>query len=135
MWIGSRVMSTPAKSRPILTISRRASSVRLRGTLVMSSATVPSGNPRPSMSSVCSARGEQHRHGVEHLEVTDAQVPADRADTVVVVVLEQVDREPLLVAVEALVVLHQLLVEHVQDRLAGDVGHVIRTRLRSAAER
>ena len=43
MWIGSRVMSTPAKSRPMLTISRSASSVRLRGTLVMSSATLPSG--------------------------------------------------------------------------------------------
>ncbi len=54
-----------------------------------------------------------------------AQVAADGADAVTVVVLEQVHGEPLLVAVELLVVLHQLLVEHVQDRLAGDVGHVI----------
>ena len=56
MWIGSRVMSTPAKSLPMLTISRSASSVRLRGTFVMSSATVPSGKPRPSLISVCSER-------------------------------------------------------------------------------
>ena len=42
MWIGSRVMSMPAKSRPMLTISLSASSVRRRGTFVMSSATVPS---------------------------------------------------------------------------------------------
>src|SRR4029078_6976885 len=56
MRIGSRVMSTPAKSRPMLTISRSASRVRLRGTLVMSSATVPSGKPRPSLICVCSSR-------------------------------------------------------------------------------
>ena len=56
MWIGSRVMSTPAKSRPIRTISRSASWIRFRGTTVMSSATVPSGKPRPSLISVCSAR-------------------------------------------------------------------------------
>ena len=41
--------------------------------------------------------------------------------------------EPLLVAVD-LVVLHQLLVEHVQDRLAGDVGHVVGAGGRGAAE-
>ena len=56
MWIGSRVMSTPAKSRPTFTISRSACRMRARGTLVMSSATVPSGKPRPSSISVCSAR-------------------------------------------------------------------------------
>ena len=56
MWMGSLVMSTPAKSRPTFTISRSASWMRLRGTTVMSSATVPSGNPRPSLISVCSAR-------------------------------------------------------------------------------
>ena len=54
--MGSRVMSTPAKSRPMFTISRSASSVRLRGTFVMSRATEPSGKPRPSLISVCSAR-------------------------------------------------------------------------------
>ena len=42
-------------------------------------------------------------------------------------------REPLLVAVD-LVVLHQLLVEHVQDRLAGDVGDVVGAGRRGAAE-
>ncbi len=56
MWIGSLVMSTLAKSRPTFTISRSASWIRLRGTTVMSSATVPSGKPRPSSISVCSAR-------------------------------------------------------------------------------
>ena len=34
-------------------------------------------------------------------------------------------REPLLVAGDRLGVLHQLLVEHVHDRLAGDVGDVV----------
>src|SRR5580704_5942920 len=68
IWIGSRVMSTPAKSRPMLTISRNASSVRRRGTLVMSSATVPSGKPRPSLISVCSAR-ERRRVVLDHLHV------------------------------------------------------------------
>ena len=43
--------------------------------------------------------------------------------------------EPLLVAVDLLVVLHQLLVEHVQQRLAGDVGDVVRARGGGAAER
>ena len=56
MWMGSRVMSMPAKSRPMFTISRSASRMRLRGTLVMSSAIVPSSKPRPSLISVCSAR-------------------------------------------------------------------------------
>ena len=43
--------------------------------------------------------------------------------------------EPLLVAVHGLVVLHELLVEHVQDRLAGDVGDVGGALHRGAAER
>ena len=42
--------------------------------------------------------------------------------------------EPLLVAVHRLVVLHELLVEHVQDRLAGDVGDVGGAASRGAAE-
>ena len=56
--IGSRVMSTPAKSLPMLTILRSASRVRLRGTFVMSSQMPePSApTPRPSRISVCSAR-------------------------------------------------------------------------------
>ncbi len=51
-------MSTPAKSLPMFTISRRASSVRLRGTTVMSSEIPPPfwPTPRPSLISVCSAR-------------------------------------------------------------------------------
>ena len=41
------------------------------------------------------------------------------------IVLQQIGREPLLVAVDLLAVLHQLLVEHVQDRVTGDVGDVV----------
>ena len=42
--------------------------------------------------------------------------------------------EPLLVAVDRVVVAHELLVEDVQDRLAGDVGDVGGALLRGAAE-
>ena len=51
------------------------------------------------------------------------------------VVLDDGGDEPLLVAVDLLVVLHQLLVEHVQQRLAGDVGDVVGARRGGAAER
>src|SRR3712207_7326243 len=42
--------------------------------------------------------------------------------------------EPLLVAVDLLVVAHELLVEDVQQGLAGDVGDVVRARRGGAAE-
>ena len=94
MWIGSRVMSTPAKSRPMLTISRSASSVRRRGTLVMSSATVPSGKPRPSLISVCSARETTSREASSSLLgayfsmkrsplALSSQAPSPRAPSVI----------------------------------------------------
>src|SRR5215216_5159007 len=67
MWIGSRVMSTPAKSRPMLTISRSASSVRLRGTLVMSSATVPSGEPAALVDLRLLGAGDDVARGELHL--------------------------------------------------------------------
>ena len=51
-----------------------------------------------------------------------------------VVVLHERGDEPLLVAVDLRVDLHQLLVEHVQQRLAGDVGDVVRARGGGAAE-
>ena len=222
MWIGSLVMSTPAKSRPTFTISRSASWMRLRGTTVMSSATVPSAKPRPSLISVCSARetdvargqlhlvgrvllhealalgvvevgalaagalgdqqaepgerggvvldhlhvhqrradavghgdavagadqgvgggvvdlavaagGEDHGLGGEELHRAVADVARDRARDPPLVVLHERRGEPLLVAVH-LVVLHQLLVEHVQHRLAGDVRHVVGAGGRGAAE-
>ena len=63
-----------------------------------------------------------------------AQVAADRADAAAVVVLEQIGGEPLLVAVDLVAELHQLLVEHVQDRVAGDVGDVVGAGGRGAAE-
>ena len=50
-----------------------------------------------------------------------------------VVVAHERGGEPLLEALH-LVVLHQLLVEHVQQRLAGDVGHVVGAGGRRAAE-
>ena len=61
-------------------------------------------------------------------------VARDRAAALARVVLHERGDEPLLVAVDLLVVLHQLLVEHVQQRLAGDVGHVVGARRRGAAE-
>jgi hypothetical protein len=59
---------------------------------------------------------------------------ATQPDAVAVLVADEGGGEPLLVAVDGLGVLHELLVEHVQDRLAGDVGHVVRAGLRGAAE-
>ena len=75
------------------------------------------------------------RLGGEQLHRAVADVARDRADAVAVVVLHEAGDEPLLVAVDLLVVLHQLLVEHVQQRLAGDVGDVVRARGGGAAER
>ena len=72
--------------------------------------------------------------GVEHLQAAVAQVAADRADAPAVAVLKQVGGEPLLVAIDLLAMLHQLLVEHVQDRVAGDVRHVVGARGRGATE-
>ena len=48
------------------------------------------------------AGGEDRGLGVEHLERAVAQVAADRADAAALVVLEEVGREPLLVAVDLL---------------------------------
>ena len=79
--------------------------------------------------------GEDHGLGVEHLHVAVAEVAADRADAPAVVVLQEVGGEPLLVAVDRVAVLHQLLVENVEDRVAGDVGHVVGPRRRRSAER
>ena len=56
-----------------------------------------------------------------------------RAGDAAVVVAHERGGEPLLEALH-LVVLHQLLVEHVQQRLAGDVGHVVGAGGRGAAE-
>ena len=63
--------------------------------------------------------------GGEQLHRAVADVAGDRAAAVALVVLHERGDEPLLVAVDLLVVLHQLLVEHVQQRLAGDVGDVV----------
>ena len=68
---------------------------------------------------------------IRPLRTSRAITPQQRAR----LVLQQRGREPLLVALDRLVVLHQLLVEHVQDRLAGDVGDVGGALHRGAAER
>ena len=81
------------------------------------------------------AGGEDHRLGGEQLHRAVADVARDRAAALAVVVLHERGDEPLLVAVDLLVVLHQLLVEHVQQRLAGDVGDVVGAGGGGAAER
>ena len=79
------------------------------------------------------AAREDHRLRGEQLHRAVADVARDAAGDVALVVAHERGREPLLVAVD-LVVLHQLLVEHVQDRLAGDVGDVVGARGGGAAE-
>ena len=77
---------------------------------------------------------EDHGLRLEELHRAVAHVARDRAGAVAGLVEHEAGREPLLVAVD-LVVLHELLVEHVQDRLAGDVGDVVGAGRRGAAER
>ena len=82
------------------------------------------------------ARGEDHVLGRERLQRCRCGCRARlRRRTWPCVVEDQRGREPLLVGVHAVGVLHQLLVEHVQDRLAGDVGDVGGALHRGAAER
>ena len=80
------------------------------------------------------AGGEDHALRLEELGRAVLDVAGDGADAATLVVDREVGREPLLVAVDLLGVLHELLVEHVHDRLAGDVGDVVGPCLRSAAE-
>ena len=70
------------------------------------------------------AAREDHVLGHERLDAAAAHVPCHHAAAAAVAVGQQRQREPLLEALDRLVVLHQLLVEHVQQRLAGDVGDV-----------
>ena len=72
---------------------------------------------------VAAAR-QDHRLGGEQLHRAVPDVARDRAGDAALVVLDERGREPLLVAVDVLE-LHELLVEDVQDRLAGDVGDVV----------
>ena len=81
------------------------------------------------------AAGEDHVLGLKGLHPPAAHVARDRPRAAALLVLEQRGREPLLVAVDGLVVLHQLLIEHVQHRLAGDVGDVGGALHRGSAER
>ena len=78
---------------------------------------------------------EDHVLGLEGFEATATHVACDHTAAAPGVVLKQRGGEPLLVALDRLVVLHQLLVEHVQQRLASDVGDVGGALHRGAAER
>ena len=80
------------------------------------------------------AAGEDHGLGAEQLHRAVADVAADGADAVALVIDGQRGREVLLVAGDVVGVLHQLLVEDVHDRLAGDVGDVVGAGGRGAAE-
>ncbi len=71
------------------------------------------------------AAGEDHRLRLEQLHRAVGDVAGDDAAALAVLVHRQRRREPLLVAGDRVGVLHQLLVEHVHDRLAGDVGDVV----------
>jgi hypothetical protein len=80
------------------------------------------------------ATGRQdHCLGAEQLGLAVAHVARDHAGYLAVLVGHESGVEPLLVA-EHLVVLEKLLVEHVEDRLAGDVRHVVGAGGRGAAE-
>src|SRR4051794_25375640 len=81
------------------------------------------------------AGGEDHRLGGEQLHRAVADVAGDRATAIAGLVLHERGDEPLLVAVDGPVVLHQLLVEDMQQRLAGDVSDVVGARRGGAAER
>ena len=70
------------------------------------------------------AAGEDHVLGGEGFHVPAADLARDHPAAAPLVVEHQRGREPLLVALDGLVVLHQLLVEDVQQRLSGDVGDV-----------
>jgi hypothetical protein len=71
------------------------------------------------------AGGEDHGLGAEVVHRPVLDVPADRSHAVALVVESEAGREVLLVAGDVLGVLHELLVEDVHDRLAGDVGDVV----------
>src|SRR6185295_9204146 len=80
------------------------------------------------------AAGEDHRLRFEQLHRAVGDVAGDDAAALAVLVERQRGAEPLLIAGYLLGVLHQLLVEHVHDRLAGDVGDVVSAGGRGAAE-
>ena len=80
------------------------------------------------------AAGEDHRLGAEQLHRAVGDVAGDDAAALALLVHRQRRAEPLLVAGDLLGVLHQLLVEHVHDRLAGDVGDVVGAGRGGAAE-
>ena len=81
------------------------------------------------------AGGEDHVLGREGLHAPGADVARHDAHARAVVVEDQRGDEPLLVAIDPLGVLEDLLVEHVEHRLAGDVRDVGGALHRGAAER
>ena len=80
------------------------------------------------------AAGEDHRLRLEQLHRAVGDVARDHPAALAALVHRQRGGEPLLVAGDLLGVLHQLLVEDVHDRLAGDVGDVVGAGRGGAAE-
>src|SRR4029077_14987010 len=78
------------------------------------------------------AGGEDDRLGAERLHAAVEEGPADRA-LATPVVLDEVPGEVLLVRRD--LALHHLLVQHVEEDVARDVGRVCRTRMAGGAER
>ena len=78
------------------------------------------------------AGGEDHGLGADRRQAAVEQVPGDHALAAALVLDELPDEELL---VDAQVALHHLLVEHVDEHVAGDVGRVGRARLAGGAER
>ena len=77
---------------------------------------------------------EDHRLGAEELHRAVADVAVTAPTQLPSSSIASAGREPLLVAGDLLGVLHELLVEDVHDRLAGDVGDVVGAGRRGAAE-
>ena len=87
---------------------------------------------RRAVEAAGAARGEDHRLPAEELQAAVQEVPADDA-LAAAVVLDQAPREPLVVDLD--VALHELLVEHLDQDVAGDVRRVDRARGAGGAER
>ena len=80
------------------------------------------------------ARGEDHGLRVEELHRPVADVAEHRPRALAGGAERERGGEVLLVARDQRRALHELLVEHVHDRLPGDVGDVVGPRMRGAAE-
>ena len=86
---------------------------------------------RPGVEPAGAAGGEDHRLRADRLQPSVEEVPADDA-LAAVVVHDELPREELLVDLE--LPLHDLLVEDLDEHVAGDVGRIRRPRRARGAE-